>query len=81
MPTAFHAIAAGLVLAVLLSAPAGAATPEELRQQAQQACFGDAQKLCSDALADDAKTTACMKAHRSQLSARCLKVYDKAFGS
>jgi hypothetical protein len=39
--------------------------------EAQQACTGDAMRLCADAIPDVPKVTACMKAKYSQLSAPC----------
>jgi hypothetical protein len=38
---------------------------------AQQACTGDAMRLCADAIPDVPKVTACMKAKYRQLSAPC----------
>jgi hypothetical protein len=37
----------------------------------QQACTPDAMRLCSDTIPDVAKTTACMKAKRAQVSKEC----------
>jgi hypothetical protein len=37
----------------------------------QQACTPDAMRLCNDTIPDVAKTTACMKAKRAQLSQEC----------
>jgi len=39
--------------------------------EAQQACTPDAMRLCSDAIPDVAKVTACMNAKYSQLSKPC----------
>jgi hypothetical protein len=39
--------------------------------EAQQACTGDAMRLCADAIPDVPKVTACMKAKYSQLSEPC----------
>jgi hypothetical protein len=39
--------------------------------EAQQACTGDAMRLCADAIPDVPKVTACMKAKYRQLSAPC----------
>ena len=38
---------------------------------ARQACTPDAMRLCSDAIPDVARVTACMKAKSSQLSPAC----------
>ncbi len=58
-----------LLVGVVLYRPDGAGaqgTPEE-----QQACTGDAMRLCSDVMPDVAKITKCMSAKYSQLSAPC----------
>lgn len=49
-------------------------------EEQQQACTPDAVKLCSDAIPDIPKTTACMKAHFSQLSPRCQSAFNDATG-
>ena len=48
-----------------------------LREQAEQACYNDATTLCSDAVPDEAKVTACMKVKRMQLSPKCRVIFDK----
>jgi hypothetical protein len=40
-------------------------------EEAQQACTGDAMRLCADAIPDVPKVTACMKAKYAQLSPPC----------
>ena len=47
-----------------------------VRQQAEQACYGDATRLCGDAIPDEAKITACMGQKRTQLSPACRKIFD-----
>ena len=37
----------------------------------RQACTPDAMRLCNDTIPDVAKTTACMKAKRAQVSKEC----------
>ena len=49
----------------------------EFRQQAVQACTGDAVRLCPQTLLDEEQTAACMKAYRAQLSPGCRAVYDQ----
>jgi len=39
--------------------------------EAQQACTGDAMRLCADAIPDVPKVTACMRAKYRQLSPPC----------
>ncbi len=46
------------------------------RQRAEQACYGDATRLCGDAIPDEAKITACMGQKRAQLSPECRKIFD-----
>ena len=52
--------------ASLLASAAQAYTPEQ-----QQACTPDAFRLCSDAIPDVARVTACMIARKSELSPGC----------
>jgi hypothetical protein len=61
----------GLMLATVLSvsfwpAPASAYTPEQ-----QQACSGDAFRLCGPEIPDVDRVTACMIRNKSQLSPGC----------
>jgi hypothetical protein len=61
----------GLMLATALavsvwSSPGQAYTPEQ-----EQACTGDAFRLCSAEIPDVARVTACMAAKKSQLSPVC----------
>ncbi len=77
-------IRAALCAALLLSmtgASLAAKQPtakELLRQQAEHDCYGDAQRLCPDAMPDETKVQACMTAKRSQLGTACGKVFDTA---
>lgn len=66
---------AGLGLLIMPAAAFAQGTEEQ-----QQACTPDALKLCSDAIPDIGKTTACMKAHYSQLSPRCQTAFHDATG-
>ncbi len=70
----------GFLVVVALSSPclAGAEhlTPE-FRQEAVQACTGDAVRLCPQSLLDEEATAACMKVYRAQLSPGCRAVYDR----
>lgn len=66
-----------LTLATVDAASAKMMTDRQrLRAQAQHDCYGDAQKLCGDAIPDETKTAACMKVHRAQLSPACRKDFD-----
>jgi hypothetical protein len=74
------ALLAGALFYQLDSANAQANAPAS--SDAQQACTPDAMRLCSDAVPDVAKVTACMKAKSSQLSPACrLAMHGGAGGS
>jgi hypothetical protein len=68
----------GVALALSFSSTAMAANAKgpTLRDQQQAACADDAQKLCADAMPDEAKVTACMKTKKAQVSAKCAAMYD-----
>ena len=53
----------------------------EFRQEAVQACTGDAVRLCPQTLLDEERTAACMATFRSQLSPACRQVYDRGIHS
>jgi hypothetical protein len=65
----------GLAAAVALLGAAGALAPGPAAAQGtpqqQQACSGDAQRLCGEFIPDIPKIQACMSRKRSQLSAAC----------
>lgn len=48
-----------------------------MRAEAEHVCYGDAQTLCPDAIPDEAKVKACMKAKHNQLSPACMKIFDR----
>lgn len=50
---------------------------DRLRAEAEHACYGDAQRLCPDALPNEAKVEACLKAQRARLSPACGKIFDR----
>lgn len=60
-------VVALLGLAIGHAAAQGAPGQVDVRQ----ACTPDAMRLCSDTIPDVARTTACMKAKRAQLSSEC----------
>jgi hypothetical protein len=60
------------LLALLLPGAVHAYTPEQ-----QQACSGDAFRLCGDAIPDVDRVTVCMIRNKSQLSPGC-RVYFRA---
>ncbi|MCX8256241.1 MAG: hypothetical protein OTI36_19860, partial [Beijerinckiaceae bacterium] len=62
-----RALALALLAASSLALPAHAqGTPEQ-----REACAPDAIRLCQDTIPDIGRTTACMRAHRAELSPRC----------
>ena len=67
----------GLMLAMALSASLFAAAAHAYTPEQQQACTGDAFRLCGDAIPDVDRVTACMIRNRSQLSPGC-RVYFRS---
>ena len=47
-----------------------------LQDRQQAACYNDVQKLCGNFVPDIAKTEACMRDKRSQVSKKCSDMYD-----
>lgn len=71
-------VGAALAGSLALQGSAVAATSEPtLQDQQQAACYNDVQRLCADAVPDVDKVTACMKAKRSMVSAKCAKMYNR----
>jgi hypothetical protein len=46
-------------------------------EEAKQACYSDAFRLCSSEIPNVPKTTACIVKHRSELSGGCRSLVDK----
>ena len=61
----------GFMLAMALSASLFASAAHAYTPEQQQACTGDAFRLCGDAIPDVDRVTACMIARKSQLSPGC----------
>jgi hypothetical protein len=61
----------GLFLAAALSLSAGPAVAQSYTAEQQQACTGDAFRLCSADIPDVDRITACMIRNKSQLSPPC----------
>ncbi|WP_215765948.1 hypothetical protein [Gluconobacter cerinus] len=57
-----------------LSGTASAAT----RDEQKQACQGDAIRLCTFAIPNEAKITACMRKKMDQLSPKCRAMFEPA---
>jgi len=76
--------AACAAMVLTIATPLTAATlpteKEKLRAEAEHVCYDDAQKLCPDAVPDEAKVTVCMKAKKANLSPACRKVFDRGMG-
>ena len=79
MPGKTHRVIGAIAALALVTVPV-AAFGQGTEEQ-QQACTPDAVKLCSDTIPDIPKTTACMKAHFSQLAPRCQAAFADATGS
>jgi hypothetical protein len=69
----FRSVCVLAMLAGLFASGAGGAFAQG-SDAARQACTPDAMRLCSDAIPDVVKVTACMKAKYSQLSEPCRAV-------
>ncbi len=61
----------GLMLATALAAAMWSSAGQAYTPEQEQACTGDAFRLCSSEIPDVARVTACMDAKRSQLSPPC----------
>ncbi len=61
----------GLFLAALLVASIGSAAAQSYTAEQQQACTGDAFRLCGSDIPDVDRITACMIRNKSQLSPPC----------
>jgi len=61
----------GLLLALGLSVSVGPAAGQTYTPEQEQACTGDAFRLCSSEIPDIDRVTACMVAKKSQLSPPC----------
>ena len=61
----------GLMLATALAASTWSTAGQAYTPEQQQACSGDAFRLCSAEIPDVDRVTACMVAKRSQLSPGC----------
>lgn len=66
-------LSAGFGLVCVAGAQAFEATAEQ-----REACTPDAFRLCSSAIPDVARVTACMKANEDRLSPPCRAVFDAA---
>jgi hypothetical protein len=60
-----------MLLATALLASIGPAAAQTYTPEQEQACTGDAFRLCSSEIPDVSRVTACMVAKKSQLSPAC----------
>jgi hypothetical protein len=75
IPTRLQLMIASSLLSIIGIAPAS--SQEGYSYEEQEACTGDAFRLCSEFIPDIPRITACMEAKRDQLSPRCAKMFDK----
>ena len=68
-------LGAVMVASVATAAEARTRAPS-LRDRQQAACYGDVQRLCSAAMPNVAKVTACMKPKKEMVSAPCQALWD-----
>jgi hypothetical protein len=71
---------AALTASFCLLLATGARAFEPTAEQ-REACTGDAFRLCSSAIPDVARITACMAANKASLSPRCRVVFDAGVSS
>ena len=67
----FRNFQVGLMLATALSVAMWSSSGQAYTPEQEQACTGDAFRLCSAEIPDVARVTACMAAKKSQLSPGC----------
>jgi len=71
LAVASRRIQLGMLLATALLASIGPAAGQTYTPEQEQACTGDAFRLCSSEIPDVGRVTACMVAKKSQLSPAC----------
>ncbi len=62
-------------LAAMAALSATGVKADDLRDRQVAACSGDAMRLCSDAIPDEAKVSSCMMARKLDLSAGCRALF------
>ncbi len=67
-----------LILVAISALAAAGANAQYLRERQTEACMGDALRLCSDAVPDEGRVTACMEAKRAQLNPGCRAFFTDA---
>jgi hypothetical protein len=71
LAVASRRIQLGMLLATALLASIGPAAGQTYTPEQEQACTGDAFRLCSSEIPDVSRVTACMVAKKAQLSPAC----------
>ena len=71
LAVASRRIQLGTLLATVLGVSIGPAAGQSYTPQQEQACTGDAFRLCSSEIPDVGRVTACMVAKQAQLSPAC----------
>jgi hypothetical protein len=74
---------AGLLLALSLAiwaSPAAAQRSDDVGMQNQNACQGDAQRLCNEFIPDRSKVASCLFKNKRQLSEACRTVISGGSG-
>ena len=69
--TSQQALPVAVFLFLAIGQAVAQGTPGSGQVDVRQACTPDAMRLCSDTIPDVARTTACMKAKRRELSPEC----------
>jgi hypothetical protein len=70
----------GLLLATVLGVSISPAAGQTYTPEQEQACTGDAFRLCSSDIPNIAAITVCMRKNRANLSVGCRSVMDKEAG-
>ena len=76
-------LGAGLLLALSLAvwaSPAAAQRSDDAGMQNQNACQGDAQRLCNEFIPDRSKVASCLFKNKRQLSPACSSVISSGGG-
>jgi len=71
LAVASRRIQLGILLAAVLAVSISPAAAQTYTPEQEQACTGDAFRLCSSEIPDVGRVTACMVAKKSQLSPPC----------
>ena len=73
---AFRSLKVAAVVSALLTSTVASQAQHDGSANQRRACKPDVFRLCSDYIPDRDKITACLKAHRKQLSPDCRAVFN-----